>query len=244
MWRVYCRGVESLKKKPAMNSMKLKRLLNDKRLMFRIILVIAAALIIFAMFSLTDKPDDTEITQEPDDSVSEAVQVSTAIQKPMTKKLAVIRETAVAGLWYPEDKATVIQGIEIYFNNIKDTELDNVKALIVPHAGWQFSGHTAATAYKLLKDVYKTVILMGPSHHVAFEGASILNVTHYDTPLGYVHLSAKADSLLSEPLFQSHPTAHDKEHSLEIQLPFLQYKLSDYEIIPILIGSQTSNRLD
>lgn len=152
-----------------------------------------------------------------------------------------IRKTAVAGSWYPDNKATLDSSIQEYLNNVnKAVELSNIKALIVPHAGYRFSGQVAATAFKQLDDIYKTVIIIGPSHKAAFNGASIPDVTHYETPLGLIKISKKAKTLLKEDIFQSHPTAHLEEHDIEIELPFLQSVLTNFEIIPILIGASTT----
>jgi len=116
-----------------------------------------------------------------------------------------------------------------------------IKALIVPHAGYRFSGQIAATAFKQLEDDYETIIILAPSHTSNFIGASIPSFTHYQTPLGSIKISKKAKSLLKEKLFQSHPTAHIKEHDIEIELPFLQTVLKDFEIIPVLIGASTTS---
>jgi hypothetical protein len=151
-----------------------------------------------------------------------------------------IRKSAVSGSWYPGDNATIEKELSQYLANAKDYSLDDVDALIVPHAGWRFSGQVAAAGFRQLKDDYDTVILIGPSHQASYRGASISNATHYETPVGLMRISDKANELLKEELFLSHPTAHLKEHDLEIELPFLQHTLSNFEIIPVLIGSQTT----
>lgn len=152
-----------------------------------------------------------------------------------------IRKAAVAGSWYPGDKETLEATVNTYFNNVNDANLNGtIRAIIVPHAGYRFSGQVAATAFRQLEDDYETVIIMGPSHTSNFIGASIPDFTHYETPLGLVKISKKAKSLAEEKFFQSHPTAHLKEHDLEIELPFLQTVIKDFEIIPIIIGASTT----
>lgn len=152
-----------------------------------------------------------------------------------------IRKAAVAGSWYPGDKENLEAAINTYLNNVNKANLNGtIKALIVPHAGYSFSGQVAATAFRQLDDTYGTVIIIGPSHTSNFIGASIPDFTHYETPLGLVKLSNKAKELSKEKFFQSHPTAHLKEHDIEIELPFLQKVLKNFEIIPILIGASTT----
>lgn len=152
-----------------------------------------------------------------------------------------IRKAAVAGSWYPGDKETLEKTIEKYLANVNKVEFNGtIKALIVPHAGYRFSGQVAATAFKQLREEYETVIIIGPSHTSNFIGASIPSFTHYKTPLGLVKISKKSKELSEEKLFQSHPTAHIKEHDIEIELPFLQSILGNFEVIPILIGASTT----
>jgi AmmeMemoRadiSam system protein B/AmmeMemoRadiSam system protein A len=110
-------------------------------------------------------------------------------------------------------------------------------ALISPHAGYIFSGPTAGYSYKFLKKYkYKTVIVIGPSHHVQLAGASIMDVTHYRTPLGTVPVSKKVKTLLKQKGFTSMPSAHGREHSVEVQIPFIQHLNKNAEIIPIVVG--------
>jgi len=154
----------------------------------------------------------------------------------------VIRKAAVAGSWYPGTKSEIMATIDDYFNNTETEAIDgNIKALIVPHAGWSFSGLVAASGFELLEGKnYKTVIVIGPSHRAAFSGASIPNATHYETPLGLIKLSEKRKILLKEPNFISYPIAHKEEHCIEIELPFLQKTLGEFELIPIIIGYNTN----
>jgi len=117
----------------------------------------------------------------------------------------------------------------------------DLKAVIVPHAGHIYSGQVAAHAYRLLKTMdINRVIMIGPSHRVGFRGVSVNLQSGYRTPLGVVHV----DQVLARKIIDTSdkiryiPEAHAREHSLEIQLPFLQTVLDDFRIVPIVMGEQ------
>jgi len=121
---------------------------------------------------------------------------------------------------------------------------DQVLGLIAPHAGYRYSGQVAAYAYKSIKGMnIKRVILIGPSHRIPFRGISVNLVKGYRTPLGAVSV----DQELARRIMELNPAirwirhAHRVEHSLEIQLPFLQIVLKDFKIVPVLIGIQDWN---
>jgi hypothetical protein len=112
-------------------------------------------------------------------------------------------------------------------------------ALIVPHAGYVYSGQVAASAYKQIQGMhFDTVVLMGVSHRSAIRGASVYQSGKYETPLGTVDIDSDlTEQLMAEGrIFTSQPGAHAIEHSLEVQIPFLQCVLSDFRIVPILMG--------
>lgn len=169
-----------------------------------------------------------------------------------------IRQPAVAGTFYPGVpellKATVEEQLASAPQVIKPDEA--LFGLIVPHAGYKYSGPVAAVAYKqLIGRSYQTVILMGPSHFAHFEGAAIPDVDAFATPLGEVDLSNKVTILAKKPPFAvnppalveppqgrlsfwtTQPTPHTFEHCLEVQLPFLQTVLPSFEIVPIVFGA-------
>jgi len=154
-----------------------------------------------------------------------------------------VREPVVAGTWYAGDYTTLKNNIETFLARAEDKNIENLKALIVPHAGHSYSGQVAAEAFKQITEDYETVIILGPSHKYPLKGVSILNVTHYKTPLGEIKLSDKVKEMLNEPVIESQPDAHANEHSIEIELPFLQKQLDDFELIPILVGSADVNAL-
>lgn len=148
-----------------------------------------------------------------------------------------IRKAVVAGSWYPGTKSELNSVVDNFFNNVEEQEINGeVKALILPHAGYVYSGQVAATGIKHLNGKYDTVILLGPSHRYPLQGASVLDVTHYETPLGEIKISKKVKDMLKEDIIKTVPEAHAQEHSLEIELPFLQKQLGDFELIPILVG--------
>lgn len=157
----------------------------------------------------------------------------------------VIRQSAVAGTFYPADAAQLRAQLGKYFQQyLTQKTQDNIAAIIVPHAGYVFSGETAASAYARLDPdrSYSRIFILGTCHHQLLNGASVYNKGDYQTPLGIVKVDTKlADQLIKESkLFAYNPGAHDREHSVEVQLPFLQYRLKKpFKIVPIVIGSQS-----
>jgi MEMO1 family protein len=171
-----------------------------------------------------------------------------------------VREPAVAGLFYPKDKAALSQTLDALLEGKTHAIEGELRALICPHAGYPFSGPVAATGYKLLIGrEYQTVVIMAPSHYAAFTGASVANADAYRTPLGLVPVSPKAKELAKlspfvlEPrcLVQrpqwssqaSHPeppvgedTPETWEHSGEVQVPFLQKTLKNFTLVSIVTG--------
>lgn len=150
-----------------------------------------------------------------------------------------IREPKYAGSWYPGDNKSCSEKIDSLISEIELQQMSDIRAIVVPHAGWDYSGKVAAGAYAELGDVYDKVILIGPSHRSLFSGASLPNYTHFSSPSGKVKVS-DFGNLTDNRLFAV-TDAHDGEHSLEVQLPFLQRVLSDFEILPILIGPLTGD---
>lgn len=150
----------------------------------------------------------------------------------------VVRQPAVAGTFYPSDSNALLQMIDTHLDQVDTNIPFRVLGLVSPHAGYVFSGPVAAFGYKqLLGKRYETVIIIGPSHFEAFYGASIPNVTSYETPFGTVKLSPKVSELRESEIITSNERAHVGEHSIETQVPFLQKVLgTGFEIIPIVTG--------
>lgn len=151
-----------------------------------------------------------------------------------------IREPAVAGLFYPDDPQQLQQQLESYLHAVKPAQR-HPKALIVPHAGYVYSGPVAASAYRLLsarRDEITRVVLLGPSHRVAFSGIAATAMAYFSTPLGLVKIDQQAvQSLLALPQVRIIEQAHRDEHCLEVQLPFLQTVLGDaFGLVPLVVG--------
>ena len=156
-----------------------------------------------------------------------------------------VRTSILAGTWYPGSQNTLTKSIEEYLSRVKAQDLDGeLKAIIVPHAGHMYSGQVAAHAYRLLeRSRFKRVILVGPSHRVGFNGVSVNLQSAYETPLGVVPVDQEMGKRIinSGPHIRWIRKAHAREHSLEIQLPFLQKVLKNFRIVPILMGQQDYN---
>ena len=160
-----------------------------------------------------------------------------------------VREPAVAGRFYPDSEADLSKKVNNYLDKAFIESLPGKPvAIISPHAGYQYSGSVAAYGYKAIKDYkYKRVIVLAPSHYSRYRGASILDVDAYKTPLGLVKLNQGiCNNLINNPPFiGTFKKAHQREHSLETQLPFLQTVLgNDFELIPILISRLNNEEFD
>ncbi|MHC1726048.1 MAG: AmmeMemoRadiSam system protein B [Syntrophobacteraceae bacterium] len=153
-----------------------------------------------------------------------------------------IRESAISGTWYPADPVVLKQQITRYLDRANPPEVDGKLAgLVVPHAGYVYSGIVAAHAYKiLLKEPFDRVLILAPSHQSSFAGSSIYNLGGYRTPLGVVPLDRKLidDLYKYTDIIGYSPHADDREHSLEIQLPFLQTVLREFKLTPLVMGEQ------
>lgn len=151
------------------------------------------------------------------------------------------RYPAVAGMFYSADKQTLKHDVDTYLQQNKPSvPLDMPKAIVVPHAGYVYSGPVAASAYNYLlpfRQKIKRVILLGPSHHVAFSGMAVPESDIFNTPLGNIQLDTKSiQSILDLPYVIASDRAHAQEHSLEVQLPFLQEVLDEFSLVPIVVG--------
>jgi len=154
------------------------------------------------------------------------------------------RKPAVAGQFYSSDPVRLKADLSQLFAGALPCQTKNVVAIISPHAGYVFSGEVAASSYNQLNPdkKYENIFILASSHRMAFDGASIYNIGDYVTPLGKVKVNIElANQLLNDyPVFTSRTEPHIQEHSLEVQLPFLQYKLrNDFRIIPIILGTQS-----
>ncbi|MCW5618888.1 MAG: AmmeMemoRadiSam system protein B [Nitrosomonas sp.] len=157
-----------------------------------------------------------------------------------------IRKPAVAGLFYPSDALQLSQEINRFIADARQYKL-SPKALIVPHAGYSYSGAVAATAYATLivrREVIKRVILLGPAHRVAVRSLALPGADYFDTPLGSVEVDQSAiRSIADLPQVTINSEAHALEHSLEVQLPFLQQVLSDFRVLPLAVGKASDREV-
>jgi hypothetical protein len=177
------------------------------------------------------------------------------------------RLPAVAGLFYPNSSNTLAKTLDAFLAKAPAAKMEGIRALICPHAGYEYSGPVAAYGYKAIDGgSYKTVILLGPSHYAYFQGASVPAVAAYETPLGRVPVSAIANGLskrapfvvepkcqLQRPQWSGQsskpepPTGEDTpetwEHSVEVQIPFLQRVLGDFQIMPVIFGQVDPERV-
>jgi AmmeMemoRadiSam system protein B len=153
-----------------------------------------------------------------------------------------VRKSVIAGSWYSGNPSTLRRDIEDYLKLVPNMELDGeLVAIIAPHAGYVYSGHVAAHAYKLIIGRnYDAVIIIGPSHRAAFHGVSIFSSGGYETPLGIVPIAEDLAETIKKncKLVSDISAAHLQEHSIEIQLPFLQYALGDFLFVPLVMGDQ------
>jgi len=154
-----------------------------------------------------------------------------------------IRRAAVAGSWYPSDPRVLASEVDAYLSAAGSPSVPGrVVGLISPHAGLFYSGPVAAYGYSLLRGLRAlTIVLVGPSHHAAFEGLALSGRGAWETPFGAVPVDVDlAERLLAaSPLFIESPRVHADEHSLEMQLPFLAHLVADLRIVPILMGTQS-----
>lgn len=171
-----------------------------------------------------------------------------------------VREPAVAGLFYPAAAKDLTAQLETLLAKAQCVPLGKLRGLVCPHAGYDYSGPTAASAYKQVAGgEFDTVIVLAPSHYADFDGVSVADVEAFTTPLGKIPLSPRAAQLAAVPPFCRHPkcevsrpswwrqasmqvppfgadTPDTWEHSLEVQLPFLQTVLKDFRLIPAVFG--------
>ncbi|MHC4398182.1 MAG: AmmeMemoRadiSam system protein B [Planctomycetota bacterium] len=187
---------------------------------------------------------------------------SGACDEPPVRK---VREAAVARLFYKDREQPLADQIDQLLSEAESVPIERLRALVCPHAGYEFSGPVAATAYKQLRGRdLDTVIVLAPSHYADFQGASIPAVDAYKTPLGLIRLSPRTDELVGKKPFArgvncqvrrpgwwrqtrmtevppfGEDTPHTWEHSLEVQLPFLQKTLDDFKLVPIVFGRADS----
>ena len=152
-----------------------------------------------------------------------------------------IRPAAVAGTWYPGTAGALTRDVDGYLAQAPEWIGGTIQAVLAPHAGLMFSGPVGAHAYRAAASQrFEVIVLAGPSHFVGFEGVSIFPEGAFATPLGNAIIDDDAARALSKsPVVRSLPSAHQREHSLEIQLPFVRRLFPDATIVPLVMGYQT-----
>lgn len=157
-----------------------------------------------------------------------------------------LRNSVVAGSFYPAQKEEVLKYIEAFNENLQDLDDKFLKAraVIVPHAGYVYSGFTANVAFALSKQDFKRVIVIGPSHRVYLEGSSICLNDEYETPLGNIEIDKEFSFELLQKYkwLDSYPEVH-QEHSTETQAPFIKHYFSNSKIVEIVYGKQNEKQL-
>jgi AmmeMemoRadiSam system protein B len=153
-----------------------------------------------------------------------------------------IREPAVSGTFYPDNPKILTKNIEAYLKNASFDAIEGeILGLISPHAGYMYSGQVAAYGYKAIMGLpYETVIVIAPSHGSRFESVAVLEKGGYRTPLGVVPIDEEftGEIVNLQTFIRPNVDAHRGEHSLEVQVPFLQVVLKDFTIVPLIMGSQ------
>ncbi|EDN66546.1 protein of unknown function DUF52 [Beggiatoa sp. PS] len=157
-----------------------------------------------------------------------------------------VRTPAVAGMFYPDNAAELSNMVDQFLQDVKVAG-PVPKAIIAPHAGYIYSGPIAASVYARLTPVHdqiQRVVLLGPSHQVPLKGLAASTMLQFATPLGKIPVDKPAiDNILSLPQVSVLEQAHVNEHSLEVQLPFLQKVLGNFSLIPLVVGEATPKQV-
>ncbi len=159
-----------------------------------------------------------------------------------------IRKSIASGSFYPADPDALMKQISGFMESAEPLGLQNIKAIISPHAGYIYSGQIAACSFRQVAGIkYDSILIIAPSHAEYFDYASVYHGDAYETPLGPVKVDkGRADALAgSSPLIQRSAYGHRDEHSLEVQLPFLQVIFGkDMSIVPVVIGNQSRENIE
>ena len=153
-----------------------------------------------------------------------------------------IRRAAVAGSWYPGSAVALGAAVDGYLTRATRDVAGDLVALVAPHAGLMYSGPVAAHAYRLLRDRrFDVAVLVGPSHFVGFDGVAVYGSGGFETPFGVASIddACAAALVAATPIVREHAAPHAREHSLEMQLPFLQRLAPAAAIVPLVMGYQT-----
>jgi len=181
---------------------------------------------------------------DPNHPVSSAAERRTETRPPdekeaVPKRPKSVLQSALAGSWYPADPQALRKQLKEFFDSAQVDPRNDAIALILPHAGYGYSGKTACAGIKTITRHYERIIVIGPSHSARMEDVlSVPRATHYETPLGQIPLDVEfIESLMQYPVFQSVPHAHQREHSVQIELPLLQFRDPNFKLVPIVAGT-------
>jgi AmmeMemoRadiSam system protein B len=159
-----------------------------------------------------------------------------------------IRPATVAGYFYPADPIKLNRDISLMLDRNKPKhQFKKIFGIVSPHAGYVYSGGTAAHAYNLVKGInYKRIVVISPSHSEYFPGICVFEGDAYETPLGILEVDKEFSEKLTKnsSLIFSGYEGHGREHALEVQLPFLQSVLNNFKIVPVVMGDQTKAIVD
>jgi MEMO1 family protein len=171
------------------------------------------------------------------------------IMESFSQNLTTDRQPVAAGRFYPADKDELTKNLSQLFAHCKKSPTNmRVRAIISPHAGYIFSGEIAASAFSAIPKnaAYKNIFIIGSSHVMLYDGASVYNKGDYITPLGKISVNREIANqlILKEDVFSFPTSAHLKEHSIEVQIPFIQYYFNDKPaIVPIIIGTDDEKKI-
>jgi AmmeMemoRadiSam system protein B len=158
--------------------------------------------------------------------------------------MTAIRPAAVAGMFYPGEAQVLAGDVQSYLSAAASQDTGVPKALIVPHAGYVYSAPIAAAAYACIaaaRDTIRRVVLLGPAHRVWLRGLALPSARTFLTPLGSVEIdAAAATAALALPQVVQSEKVHAQEHSIEVQLPFLQSLLADFKLVPFAVGDASA----
>jgi MEMO1 family protein len=153
-----------------------------------------------------------------------------------------VRKAAVAGTWYPGSASALASAVDACLGQAGAGAAGRLAAIVAPHAGLAYSGLVAAHAYRMVAArPFDVAVLVGPSHYVGFDGVAIQAQGGLATPFGVTRVEERVAAALvaASPLIHPYPAAHAREHSLEMQLPFLARVAPDLPIVPLVMGAQT-----
>src|SRR5262245_44105331 len=160
-----------------------------------------------------------------------------------------VRPAAVAGMFYPEEPHELADAVAAHLDSTEETPQRPgfPKAVIVPHAGYIYSGPVAASAYDLLRPargIVRRVVVLGPCHRVPVRGLALPQASAFATPLGRISIDAEAVRAIRDlPQVVESAATHAEEHALEVQLPFLQRVLGDFSLVPFVVGSAAHEKV-